>query len=151
MEDADYERLLEQLTCIEGTKLASYRDARGNLIVADAGDVEPAECSGRPVTVLEAEVRRVGGHLAELWPGFATLDSVRQRVLIHIAFNMGTAGIPPMSRFVSAVGFRLWRTAADELLLSQWAKREKWRAAVLAGMLRTGRDELISAIQSRSA
>jgi lysozyme len=148
MDDADYARLLDQLIRIEGINLAPYRDAEGNLIVADAEDAEWA-WSGRRISVLEVDLRRVDRELAELWPGFEKLDAVRQRVLIHIAFNMRTSGMLAMSRFVSAVGFRLWRTAADEIMLSQWAKREKWRATVLAETLRTGRDELMSAVRAR--
>ena len=44
-----------------------------------------------------------------------------------------------MLRFVSAVECRLWDTAADEMLISQWAKQEPRRANVLAAMIRTGR------------
>ena len=38
-------------------------------------------------------------------------------------------------------------TAADEMLISQWAKQEPRRANVLAAMIRTGRDDVLRVIQ----
>ena len=52
-----------------------------------------------------------------------------------------------MTRLVSAVESRLWETAADEMLISQWAKQEPRRANVLAAMMRTGRDDVLTVIQ----
>jgi lysozyme len=151
MEDTDYKALLDQLIGIEGIKLARYRDAKGNLIVAGGQDAESAEPSARSVTLLEADVRRVASELDELWPRFEKLDPVRQRVMIHMAFTMRVSGLLAMMRFVSAMGFQFWETAAEEVMISQWAKGEKWRATVLAEMLRTGRDQLMSVAQPRNA
>jgi lysozyme len=146
MEQADYETLLDQLIRIEGVSLATYRDANGRLIVAESAGV-----NGRTVTVLEADVRRVARELDELWPPLGKLDPVRQRVMIHMAFNMRVSGLLAMLRFVSAVEFRFWETAAEEIRISQWAKGDKRRALVLTEMLRTGRDELMSAVRARRA
>jgi lysozyme len=150
MRDADYERLLDQLIRIEGVKLARYRDAKGDLIMADGQDVASGRLSGRGITVLEADVRRVADELDQLWPWFDKLDPVRQRVMIHMAFTMRVSGLLAMIRFVAAVGFRFWETAVEEIRISQWAKGEKWRATVLAEMLRTGEDGLSAAQPSRA-
>jgi hypothetical protein len=77
--------------------------------------------------------------------------AVRQQVLIHLAFNMGVRGMLAMMRLVSAIESHFWRTAADEMLISQWAKQEPRRASVLAAMIRTGGDEVLRVIQPRSA
>jgi lysozyme len=147
MEQADYETLLDQLIRIEGVSLAPYRDAEGKLIVAESAGV-----NGRAaVTLLEADLRRVASDLDELWPSLGKLDPVRQRVMIHMAFNMRVSGLLAMLRFVSAVEFRFWETAAEEIRISQWAKGDKRRALVLAEMLRTGRDEVMSAVWARRA
>ena len=55
-----------------------------------------------------------------------------------------------MLRFVSAVECLLWDTAADEMLISQWAKQEPRRANVLAAMIRTGRDDVLRVIQAEA-
>ena len=144
MDDTDYEKLLNQLIRLEGSKLAPYADVEGRLVVADARYAESAGVSGRTVAVLEADVRRVAGELHDQWPGFGALDAVRQRVVIHMAFSMRVTGLLAMDRLVAALEMRLWEKAAEEILISHWAKRDKRRALVLAEMLHTGRDEMTS-------
>ena len=93
------------------------------------------------MTVLEADVRRVALDLEDLFPVVGRLDAVRQRVLIHMAFNMGVERLLTLPRFISAVQFRNWDAAAEAMMISDWAKQEQRRADVLAQMMRTGRDE----------
>ena len=124
MDALDYEKLLNQLIRLEGDRLDREQ-----------------------LTVLEEDVRGVVQELEEGWPAVRRIDSVRKRVLIHMAFNMEVRGVLAMQRFVSAVEFRLWVTATDEMLISQWAKQEPGRANVLAAMMRTGRDDVLRVIQ----
>jgi lysozyme len=142
MGDMDYEKLLDQLIRLEGSKLAPYADVEGRLIVADARYAESAGVGGRTIAVLEADVRRVAGELRDQWPGFVALDAVRQRVVIHMAFSMRVSGLLAMDRLVAALELGLWEKAAEEILISHWAKRERRRALVLAEMMHTGRDEM---------
>ena len=142
MGDTDYEKLLNQLSRLEGSKLAPYADVEGRLIVADARYAESAGVSGRTVAVLEADVRRVAGELRDQWPGFGALDAVRQRVVVHMAFSMRVTGLLAMGRLVAALELGHWEKAAEEILISHWAKRDKRRALVLADMMHTGRDEM---------
>ena len=123
MDALDYEKLLNQLIRLEGDRLDRER-----------------------LTVLEEDVRAVAQELEEGWPAVRRIDSARKRVLIHMTFNMGIRGLLAMLRFVSAVECRLWDTAADEMLISQWAKQEPRRANVLAAMIRTGRDDVLRVI-----
>jgi lysozyme len=147
MDAVDYRTLLDQLIRIEGVSLAPYRDAAGNLIVAPDDYVERMEVGGTGMAVLEIDLRAVARELEEQWPTVSKLDAVRQRVLIHLAFNMGVRGLLAMMRLVSAIESRFWGTAADDMLISQWAKQEPRRASVLAAMMRTGRDEVLKVIQ----
>ena len=148
MDDADYQQLLDQLIRLEGRKLGPYRDAEGELIIADTRYAESAGVRGREVTVLEADVRRVTRELDDLCPDLSRLHPVRQRAMIHMAFNMRVRGLLAMGRFVSAVALALWETAAEEILISQWARGDKRRALVLAEMIRTGQEEM-SAVRAR--
>ena len=59
------------------------------------------------------------------------------------------AGLP-VPRFISAVHFRNWEAAAEEVLISDWEKHEQRRANVLDKMMRTGRDDLGSVSDRRS-
>ena len=152
MEDLDYTKLLGQLIHTEGPKLARYFNADGNLIRAEKSYLESAGLNAcKPVTALEADVRRVAREIEDLLPAVALLDPVRQRVVIHMAFDMGVTGLLAMIRFVAAVAFHFWETAAQEMLISQWAKEGKRQAAALVEMMRTGHDDQIGAAQPRTA
>jgi hypothetical protein len=87
--------------------------------------------------------RRLVQQLEKLWPVVGTLDTVRQRVLLGLVFNLGVKGLLAMRRFVAAVEFHFWETAAEEMLNSPWAERHKKRARALAEMMRTGLDEAL--------
>lgn len=89
----------------------------------------------------DALQQRIVPELEELWPVVKKLDAVRQHVLIDMAFSMGVKGLLAMQRFVAAVEFHFWRTAAEEMLISQWANRDKGRATGMAVMMLTGRSD----------
>jgi hypothetical protein len=85
--------------------------------------------------------RRIARELEELWPAVASLDSVRRRVVIDVVSKLGVKGLLTMRRFVAAVEFHFWETAAEEILLmSLWLKQDERRSTILAEMMRTGRD-----------
>ena len=140
MNDRDYEKLLAQVLRLEGW-LAPYCDVAGNLLVAPDYHGQEASVGLERMTLLESHLRRVALDLEYMLPVVGRLDAVRQRVLIHMAFNMGVERLRARLRFISAVQFRFWEAAALEMMFSDWAKQEQWRADVLAEMMRTGRDE----------
>ena len=139
MDDRDYEKLLAQVMRLEGGWLAPYCDPAGNLIIAADHYEQEASVGLERMTVLEADLRRVALDLEYMLPVVGRLDAVRQRVLIHMAFNMGVERL--RARFISAVQSGFWEAAAQEMMISDWGKHDKRRASVLAEMMRTGRDE----------
>ena len=139
MDDRDYERLLAQVVRLERGWLDVYCDPAGNLIVAADPPGEQASTDRKRMTLLESRLRRVTSDLEDILPDVGRLDTVRQRVLIHMAFNMGVEQL--RARFISAVQSGFWEAAAQEMMTSDWGKHDKRRASVLAEMMRTGRDE----------
>ena len=86
--------------------------------------------------------QRIVPELEELWPVVKKLDAVRQHVLIDMAFSMGVKGAARNAQVHgSSVEFHFWRTAAEEMLISQWANRDKGRATGMAVMMLTGRSD----------
>ena len=150
MDDLDCEKLLAQLIRLEGRWLAPYYDGAGDLIVVALDRGEEAPTDRAHMTVLESDVRRVAADLEDGIPVVGRLDAVRQRVLIHMAFNVGVTQLLTLTRFISAVQFRNWEAAAKQMLISDWAKHEEQRANVLAQMMRTGRDDFGSVSDRRS-
>ena len=149
MDDLDCEKLLAQLIRLEGRWLAPYYDGAGDLIVVALDRGEEASTDRAHMTVLESDVRRVAADLEDGIPVVGRLDAVRQRVLIHMAFNMGVEQL--RARFISAVQSGFWEAAAQEMMISDWGKHDKRRASVLAEMMRTGGDDLGSLSERRSA
>ena len=140
MNDIDYEKLLAQVLRLEGW-LAPYCDVTGSLIVAPDHHGPEASLGLERMTLLESHLRRVALDLEYMLPVVGRLDAVRQRVLIHMAFNMGVERLRTRLRFISAVQFRSWEAAAQEMMISNWGKHDERQADVLGDMMRTGRDE----------
>jgi lysozyme len=143
MENHEVRKLLDQLQRIERNPLTRYLDADGSRITearvhTAAVDVHTAALNSA-LGVLETDLRRIARDLEELLPAVSKLDGVRQRVLIHMAFDMGVGGVLTMPRFVAAIEFRFWLTASEEMLMMPWVKQEP-RRAVLAEMMRSGCD-----------
>ena len=141
MDDLDYDHLLAQVTRYEGFKLRHYQDAGGNLSIAGRTrhPQRPQIAAQDATTALEGDLRRIASQLESQLPAFGKLDPVRQRVLLHIAFNVGVGQLLKMRRFISAVAVRHWSVAAEEMLGSKWGAEDKARAQVLADMMRSGK------------
>ncbi|PCE32830.1 lysozyme family protein [Burkholderia ubonensis] len=70
-------------------------------------------------------------------PWWRSLDPVRQRVMMNMAFNM-QAKLLGFRNFLAAAQRRDWNTAAAEMLDSLWARQVGARATRLAAMMRSG-------------
>jgi lysozyme len=151
MDERDYEKLLAQVMRLERGWLDLYCAPAGSLIVAADHHAEQTSTDRKRMTLLESHLRRVALQLEDILPGVGQLDGVRQRVLIHMAFNMGVERLRAQPRFMSAVQFRFWEAAAHEMMISDWGKHDKRRADVLGDMMRTGRDDFGSVSGRRSS
>jgi lysozyme len=149
MDDLDYCHLLAQLTRHEGFRLRHYQDTAGKLTVAAKQRPIGAVRAEAVTTTLERDLRSIARQLEDQWPTFHKLDPVRQRVLVHIAFNIGVARLLAQRRLLRAVEGCHWNLAADEMFMSAWGMQDQRRAVVLAEMMRTGRDQFAAATKFR--
>ena len=148
MDDLDYCHLMAQLTRYGGFRLRHYQDTAGKLIGAIQRPMGAVRAE-TVTTTLERDLRRIARQLEDQWPTFRKLDRVRQRVLLHIAFNSGVARLLAQRGLLRAVELSNWNLAADEMFMSDWAMQDQGRAVVLAEMMRTGRDQFAAAPQFR--
>jgi GH24 family phage-related lysozyme (muramidase) len=70
-------------------------------------------------------------------PWWRTLDPVRQRVMMNMAFNM-QGRLLQFQDFLAAAKKGDWTKAADEMFDSKWAKQVGARATRLMKMMSTG-------------
>lgn len=169
----DIERMREQLVLHEGLLLHPYLDTLGNTTIGVGYNVtargwddwdritgnrdHQGVLRGDALKVLDADVRRVERAVLALWPFYARLDEVRQRVAIDLSFNVGMKALG-FKRTIAACERGDWSEAAMELHKAHWAlqvepgvdldadaaailnEKIRGRADRLARMLLTGQD-----------
>ena len=84
------------------------------------------------------DIRIVENELCRVHPCVENLDSVRQLILMDMAFNMG---VPRLCKFVNmwnAIHENKYDIAAKEMLDSRWANQVKSRSVKLANAMHNG-------------
>lgn len=132
--------LVEQLILGEGLKLKLYFDP---VSVPTIGVGRNLRDNGltydEALYLLNNDIRRITKELQLAIPFFPRLSELRRRVLIDMAFNLGTSGLLGFHRMIAALGDGDYQQAAREMLASRWAYQVKGRATRLARWMETGR------------
>lgn len=167
----NYARMEEQLILHEGLKLTPYLDSEGFWTVGVGYNVSARgwqafeQVVGRPVShlfdpeapqplltrdealrVLRADIARVEQAVRTYLPEYDTLDDVRQRVVVDLAFNLAYRALG-FKRAIAALKRRDWSGVARELWDSRWSRqvgdgpgKKRDRADRLTQMVLTGHD-----------
>ncbi|WP_237575959.1 glycoside hydrolase family protein [Mycetohabitans sp. B8] len=130
--------LLSELSRDEGRRLKPYLDTVGKTTIGvgrnltDVG-IADSECD----LLLENDVLRSVTWLDRHLPWWRSLDAVRQRVIINMAFNLGDK-LLTFANTLAAMQRGDYAAAADGMLASKWATQVGTRAHRLASLMRTG-------------
>ena len=152
--------LIKQLVKSEGLRLEVYQDTLGidtigvgrnledrgitkeELDVMDFPNIEAVYEHGiteaDAAYLLENDVQIVEEELLNAHDCVADLDSVRQLVLVDMAFNMGVPRLRKFKKMWAAIHEEDFRTAAKEMLDSRWAVQVKLRSHKLAHAMHHG-------------
>ena len=152
--------LIDKLIVAEGLRLQVYKDTLGidtigigrnledrgitkeELADLDIPTIEHVYEYGiteaDAVYLAENDVQIVEEELVRAHPCVDRLDSVRQLILIDMAFNMGVPRLCKFKKMWAAVECGDYPTAAKEMLDSRWAKQVKGRATKLANAMHNG-------------
>ena len=152
--------LLKQLMKSEGLRLEVYQDTLGidtigvgrnledrgitkeELDALDIPNIETVYQHGitesDAMFLLENDVQIVEDELLKAHPCVAELDSVRQLVLVDMAFNMGVPRLCKFKKMWNAIHEEDFRTAAKEMLDSRWSIQVKRRSHKLAHAMHHG-------------
>lgn len=131
----------------EGRRSATYLDSRGIPTVGIGHNLQAhplPEGWSSPLTddqvdqLFKQDLADATEGLVKALPWFSNLDTVRQAVVVDMAFNMG---LPTLLTFHHTLGFiqdGQWQQAADGMLASLWATQVGPRAREDAQMMVSG-------------
>jgi lysozyme len=124
-----------QLILHEGCRLKPYLDTEGNWTVLVGYNLtargwedverpfgEPALTNADAARVLAADLDRLERVVPVAFPEYANLSEVRRRVVLDLAFNMGTKALG-FKQAVAAARVKDWSRCARELYKSKWARQ----------------------------
>ena len=131
--------LRERLIRTEGRRNRPYVDTVGKVTIGIGHNLTDKGLNDTIVEILfhqdileaEIDVNKI--------PVYAKLDPIRQTVLLDMVFNMGLYRLIEFRRTILYLERGDFDGAADEMLLSTWAKQVGHRAIELATIIRTGR------------
>jgi lysozyme len=152
--------LIEKLIVSEGLRLQVYKDTLGIDTIGIGRNLEDRGITKEELADLDIptiehvyeygiteadavylatnDVQIVEEELVRAHPCVDRLDSVRQLILIDMAFNMGVPRLCKFKNMWAAVHNEDYPTAAKEMLDSRWAKQVKGRATKLANAMHNG-------------
>jgi len=153
-------KLIEKLIVHEGLRLQVYKDTLGIDTIGIGRNLEDRGISKEELDELdiptidhiyeygiteadamalaENDVQIVEEELLRAHPCVDRLDSVRQLILVDMAFNMGVPRLCKFKNMWAAVHENKFDVAAKEMLDSKWANQVKSRATKLAHAMHTG-------------
>ncbi|AOJ09671.1 glycoside hydrolase family protein [Burkholderia mayonis] len=138
MGNYDAAALKAELTRDEGRKPRIYTDTVGKVSGGIGRNLTDKGFRDSEIDLMYENDRAE----AEAWldrnlPWWRSLDPVRQRVLMNMAFNM-QGRLLGFRNFLAAAQRGDWNRAAVEMLDSLWARQVGGRATRLADMMRAG-------------
>ena len=156
----DRQDLIKKLIVAEGLRLQVYKDTLGIDTIGIGRNLEDRGITKEELDwmdipnidvvyemgITEADavylatndVQIVEEELVRAHPCVDRLDSLRQLILIDMAFNMGVPRLCKFKKMWAAVECGDYPTAAKEMLDSRWAKQVKGRATKLANAMHNG-------------
>jgi len=128
-----------QLVLHEGKRERPYRDTVGKLTVGVGRNISDVPFSDDEIDLmLENDIHRAQDGLDRIAPWWRDLDTVRQRVLIDMCFNLGEACLSKFVNTLRAVEKGRYEDAARGMENSKWYRQVGNRAKRLVAMMRTG-------------
>ncbi|ALK30825.1 hypothetical protein Bpla01_29840 [Burkholderia plantarii] len=135
----DRQTLIAELSRDEGRRLMPYTDTVGKITIGvgrnltDVG-ISESECD----MLLADDIDRTITWLDAKLPWWRELDTVRQRAMVNMAFNMG-GGLLTFVNTLDAIKRGDYAAASKGMLDSKWARQVGARATRLAEMMTTGK------------
>ena len=132
--------IIEQLKLHEGVKLEPYEDTEGYQTIGIGRNLDSKGITEEEaIYMLENDVEQVVSQL-QGYEWFNKLDTIRQKVIVDMAFNLGVNGLLSFKNMIQAIKENNYHEASQEMLDSRWAEQVGQRANRLSEMMETGED-----------
>ncbi len=139
MDEQNGALLRAELARDEGVRLKPYLDTRGKLTIGTGRNLTDVGISeDENDYLLNNDIHRAQVSLDTYLPWWRTLDSVRQRVIVQMCFNLGPSRLLQFKKTLPFIQNGRYEAAAREMLRSRWAQQVGQRAVRLAEMMRLG-------------
>ena len=141
MEAKLLERIKEQLVRHEGLRLKPYRCTAGRLTIGIGRNLDDCGISQSEAYVMLINdimncEKQLQAKIPDIYNG---LDEVRKSVLLNMCFNLGINGLLGFKNTLAFVKAGDWERAANNMLVSRWAKQVGRRAIELSELMRKGK------------
>lgn len=145
----DINLMRKELIRDEGIRLIPYMDccgkpwrtctckSKGKLTIGIGRNLDDVGISkDEAYLMLDNDIQRTSDSLDKNLPWWKTLDEVRQRVILNMAYNLGINSLLGFKNTLAAIQAGRYNDAADGMLASKWATQVGARATRLADMMR---------------
>lgn len=133
------DKLREMIKLHEGLELKPYVDSRGKLSIGYGRCLETAGISLEEAEMLLTNDLLDTRKRVELcFDWFNSIDSVRQDVIIMMAYNLGVTGLSKFYHMIDAIKAGDFQAAGDRMLESVWSRQVGNRSFVLFKMMKSG-------------
>jgi len=141
MEAKLMDRIKEQLVRHEGLRLKPYRCTAGKLTIGigrnlDDCGISQAEAYVMLINDIMNCEKQLQSKIPDIYNG---LDEVRKSVLLNMCFNLGISGLLGFKNTLEFTKAGDWERAANNMLVSRWAKQVGRRAIELSELMRKGK------------
>ncbi len=141
MEAKLMDRIKEQLVRHEGLRLKPYRCTAGKLTIGIGRNLDDCGISQSEAYVMLINdimncEKQLQAKIPDIYDG---LDEVRKSVLLNMCFNLGINGLLGFKNTLAFVKAGDWERAANNMLVSKWAKQVGRRAIELSELIRKGK------------
>ena len=130
----------KQLELHEGKRSKVYKDTVGKLTVGIGRNISDIPFSDDEIALMFSnDIKRSMHDLDQIAKWWRDLDSVRQRVLLDMCFNLGATRLSAFVNTLKAIQQGRYEDAARGMEQSKWYSQVGNRAKRLVEMMRTGR------------
>jgi lysozyme len=116
--------LIPQLMKDEGFRARPYRCTANKLTIGYGTNIEDGIDADEAMFLLEHRVDKSISACLKAFPWFASLDPIRQGVVVRMVYQIGIGGVLEFRKFCAAMAAGDYETAADEMLDSKWARTD---------------------------